>query len=316
MSPPTTQQNLDAAAFLQNFLLAQQQQQQQKQPLGSGNASAPHVPAQAPQSQAPLPALQQLLFVAQQQQQRPASTTQQPQLDPNMARLLTNALNVAKQQQHAGAPAASVAAPPPQSYQHNMPHQQNFSTHGSVASTSPPTVVPPQHQQHHPNLLASAHLLGSLNPSLAAALMTNALQQSAGLTNLPYSPSQQGSTTPFDLKPPAPASQSIAASKSSSTIWSGASRGVTAGVVSKATTTFPPPTSTTGSLAGQGQSPPLSILSAPTGPPAGAALLHHHPQQHRPPPPNHPITKMQRWTLGQLGKLCLRLLLHFDLACT
>mmetsp|Transcript_21291 Transcript_21291/g.32866 ORF Transcript_21291/g.32866 Transcript_21291/m.32866 type:complete len:819 (-) Transcript_21291:149-2605(-) len=300
MSPPS-QQSLDAAAFLKNYVMAQQQHQQQQPPPPQGSVASapptmPAAPAQAPQAQAPHAAavsLQQLIMAA--QQQRPGSTPL-PQLDANTARLVTDALNMAKQQaqqQHqAGAPpAAAPVAPPPQ------PYQQNMATYGSVDSTSPPAVLPPQPQQHHQHqqtLLASAQLLGSLNPSIAAALMTTALQQSAGVTNLPFSPSQ----TTLNSKQAPENSRS-----SSSTLGSG-SNNLAAGGTTRASTTFPPPTlSAAASLSGQA-APPLSILSAPAGgpPPAVASLHHHHhpQQQHRPPPTNHPITKMQRWSLEQL----------------
>jgi len=303
MSPPS-QQSLDAAAFLKNYVMAQQQHQQQQPPPPQGSVASapptmPPAPAQAPQAQAPHAAvsLQQLIMAA--QQQRPGSTPL-PQLDANTARLVTDALNMAKQQaqqqQQAGAPpAAAPVAPPPQ------PYQQNMATYGSVDSTSPPAVavVPPQPQQHHQHqqtLLASAQLLGSLNPTIAAALMTTALQQSAGVTNLPFSPSQ----TTLNSKQAPENSRS-----SSSTLCSGSNNRATGGAT-RASTTFPPPTlSAAASLSGQA-APPLSILSAPAGgpPPAVASLHHHHhpqqQQQHRPPPTNHPITKMQRWSLEQL----------------
>jgi len=311
MSPPTNQHSLDAAAFLKNFVMAQQQQQQQHQsqpaPAQGPAASVPPpllpAPAQAPQAQAPNHAvsLHQLIAAAQQQQQRPGSTPL-PQLDPNTARLVVDALNAAKQQQQqAGAPPpAAAATAPPSVAPPAPPYQQTVPTFGSVDSTSPPNTVPSQ-QHHQQNLLASAHLLGSLNPTIAAALMTSALQQSAGVKNLPFSPSQG---TLNSQQPPEK-------SKSSSSTIGSASNIAPGGAPSRASATFPPPPtmSAAASLSGQAP-PPLSILSAPTGgsiltaptggPPV-ASLHHHYPQQQqRPPPTNHPITKMQRWSLEQL----------------
>ncbi|KAK1746162.1 hypothetical protein QTG54_002769 [Skeletonema marinoi] len=164
--------------------MAQQQHQQQQPPPPQGSVASapptmPAAPAQAPQAQAPHAAvsLQQLIMAA--QQQRPGSTPL-PQLDANTARLVTDALNMAKQQaqqQHqAGAPpAAAPVAPPPQ------PYQQNMATYGSVDSTSPPAVVPPQPQQHHQHqqtLLASAQLLGSLNPKFTRYLTSVSISES------------------------------------------------------------------------------------------------------------------------------------------
>eukprot|EP00573_Skeletonema_grethae_P002020 CAMPEP_0201690282 /NCGR_PEP_ID=MMETSP0578-20130828/3744_1 /ASSEMBLY_ACC=CAM_ASM_000663 /TAXON_ID=267565 /ORGANISM="Skeletonema grethea, Strain CCMP 1804" /LENGTH=869 /DNA_ID=CAMNT_0048175215 /DNA_START=87 /DNA_END=2696 /DNA_ORIENTATION=- len=292
MSPPTNQQSLDAAAFLKNYVLAQQQHQSQSASAQGGSAAAavppplPPVPAQAPQEANHAVSLQQLIAAT--QQQRPGSNPL-PQLDPNTARLVVDALNAAKQQQPAGAPPAAAAPPgaPPPPFQQTV--QPSF---GSVDSTSAPTAAVPPQQHHQQNLLASAHLLGSLNPAIAAALMTSALQQSAGVTNLPFSPSQHNSQGTLNSQ------QAPEKSKSSSTALSNAPSTAPGG----ASTTFPPPAmSAAASLTGQAP-PPLSIMSAPTGGPPVASLHHHYPQQqkHRPPPPNHPITKMQRWSLEQL----------------
>jgi len=186
MSPPSsTQDNLDAAAaFLRNFVTAQQQQQPQ-QP-----SPAPQAPAPAPQSQTPA-YLQQLVLAAQQQYQQQQNATApapqpqpqppaQPQgLDPNIAQLLAQAMNMAQQQnqRQAAAPSAAPVAPQPQPYQH-MPQQQSVPTYGSAPPTSSPPAAAPTQQQQQQSLLSSAHLLGSLNPTLAAALMSSALQQS------------------------------------------------------------------------------------------------------------------------------------------
>jgi len=182
MSPPSsTQDNLDAAAaFLRNFVTAQQQQQPQ-QP-----SPAPQAPAPAPQSQTPA-YLQQLVLAAQQQYQQQQNATApapqppaQPQgLDPNIAQLLAQAMNMAQQQnqRQAAAPSAAPVAPQPQQYQH-MPQQQSVPTYGSAPPTSSPPAAAPTQQQQQQSLLSSAHLLGSLNPTLAAALMSSALQQS------------------------------------------------------------------------------------------------------------------------------------------
>lgn len=247
MSTPSTQDNLDAAAaFLQNFVMAQQQQQQ------PAPAAAPQAPAQAPQAAQTPAYLQQLILAAQQQVQQqqqaaaPAPQPPQPHPDSNIAQLLAQAMNMAQlqHQQQTGAPAASAApvAPPPQSYQH-IPHQQNVSTHGSVASAAPIAAAP--QQQQHQSLLSSAHLLG-LNPSLAAALMTSALQQTTA---------------------PVPAAAAPAASGSAAATHPSSAPHVP------------------------------SLLATPFGLPGNGAF-----QQHRPPPVTHSISKMQRWTLEQLGK--------------
>mmetsp|Transcript_20762 Transcript_20762/g.33966 ORF Transcript_20762/g.33966 Transcript_20762/m.33966 type:complete len:817 (+) Transcript_20762:170-2620(+) len=176
--PQSTQDNLDAAAaFLRNFVVAQQQQQQQQQQPSS------EAPAQAPQAQTTPAYLQQLVLAAQHHQQQqqnaaapaPPQPPAQPHLDPNIAQLLAQAMNMAQQQKAGAPPSPAPVAPPPQPYQHVPQQQHSVSSYGSVPSSSPPASAP-QHQQQ--SLLSTASLLGSLNPALAAALMSSALQQS------------------------------------------------------------------------------------------------------------------------------------------
>ncbi|KAL7493858.1 hypothetical protein ACHAWT_002693 [Skeletonema menzelii] len=176
--PQSTQDNLDAAAaFLRNFVMAQQQQQQQQQQPSS------EAPAQAPQAQTTPAYLQQLVLAAQHHQQQqqnaaapaPPQPPAQPHLDPNIAQLLAQAMNMAQQQKAGAPPSPAPVAPPPQPYQHVPQQQHSVSSYGSVPSSSPPASAP-QHQQQ--SLLSTASLLGSLNPALAAALMSSALQQS------------------------------------------------------------------------------------------------------------------------------------------
>ena len=263
MSPPSsTQDNLDAAAaFLRNFVTAQQQQPQQPSP-------APQAPAPAPQSQTPA-YLQQLVLAAQQQYQQQQNATApapqppaQPQgLDPNIAQLLAQAMNMAQQQnqRQAAAPSAAPVAPQPQPYQH-MPQQQSVPTYGSAPPTSSPPAAAPTQQQQQQSLLSSAHLLGCLNPTLAAALMSSALQQSI--------------TTPAV---PAAAAPPVA----------------TGADAEQPVATLPPAAH---------HVPSLPVPFGLTGTNAF--------QQHRTPPVIHSITKMQKWSLEQLGKfddvlLCL-----------
>ena len=290
------QLNLDAAAILKSYVMAQQQQQQQQAPSRTAASapatSLPPAPAQAPQAPNHAGAALHNLLVAAQQQRPESAPTPLPTIDPNTARLVTDALtNMATQKQQVGAPPppTAPAAPPPQ------PYEQNISTYGSD-STSPPAPAPHPQQHHQQNLLASAHLLGSLNSSIAAALMTTALQQSAGVSNLPFPPPQG-----LPLDPKQGPEQSRSGSSTMGSVPTGVATGppTAAAATTTTTATFPLPASTTGSLSGQ--PPPLSILPAP---PTGA-ILHHHrqpPQQQRPPPPNHPITEIQRWTLEQLGE--------------
>ena len=210
------QENLDAAAaFLKNFVMAQQPLQQQPSVVA---------PAQLPQAQTPAALLQQLFLATQQQPAAPApqqqQQQQQPQLDPSMAQLVAQALNMA--QQHQAPPAAS----PPMPF-HQMP---------PIASSPPLPSIP---QKQH-NL---AQLLGSLNPSLASALMSNALKQAA----------------------PAP----------------------DASVLTE-----------------QQPAPRVSSLPVPVTWSNGPQQFQ---QQQRPAPTIHSISKMQRWTLEQLGKMYSRL---------
>ena len=255
----SSQDNLDAAAaaFLEAFTAHQQQQ--------SAAAPAPPTPVQAE----PTPTtatLQQSLFAAQQQQQ-PAPQPQPqaqvfPGLDPNMARLFTDLLNGAKQQQQ------YTSAPLTQPTLH-------FGASGSpMVSKSPPTAVTqPQ------SLLASAQLLGTLNPSLAAALMSNALQQSASAGAVPILPYSSA--------------QGVKSSDNSSSELIGGPRTIT---------TVPTTTTSTASL------PPFA------GPALGGAdpiQQQQQKQQRPPPPPTYPITKMQKWTLEQLGKFCCFHIIYF-----
>jgi PAS domain S-box-containing protein len=190
----STQDNLDAAAaaaFLKHFMA-----QQQQQPTAAAALPPP------PQAPAPAAFLEQLLLATQQQQQQQLPAAQPPALDPNMAQLLAQAINMASPQQQ---PQSGAPAP--------LPSQPSFHSMPSMASSSTTT---PQEQQQ--SLMSSVQLLGSLNPSVAAALMSNALKQSSvppvpaapAVTvqrqplPVPSLPASWSNGVPFQQRPPPP----------------------------------------------------------------------------------------------------------------